>query len=199
MLSADELFFNKCKFLGDSFFSTLCPGKTILEIGCFDGPITKVIEQYHPQSLTLLEANRSAVQDVTRLFPYAKVIHGDMHKDLAQVGTVDLAIVLGVIYHSHAPLMVIEELVNCCNPRDIIIDNLAPRFSWNIEIPNRPGMRYTISDQKTCNILINIDDEMMITAFENLGYRLVKKLLYPENARAPNLPVFHFTQDIKGT
>lgn len=199
MLSAEELHFNKCEFLSDNFFSSLCPGKTILEIGCFDGHITKVIEQYHPHSLTLLEASKIAVKNVQRCFPYAKVIHGDMHKDLAQVGTVDLAIVLGVIYHSHAPLMVLEELVNCCNPCDILIDNLAPAFQWNLETPNVPGMRYTISDQKTCNILINIDDEMMITAFENLGYRLVKKLLYPENARAPNMPVFHFTQDIKGT
>jgi SAM-dependent methyltransferase len=195
MLSAEELHFNKCKFLSDSFFSSLCPGKTILEVGCFDGHITEVIEQYRPHSLTLLEANKTAVQNVQRRFPYANIIHGDMHKDLSKVGPVDLAIVLGVIYHSHAPLMVLEELVNCCNPCDILIDNLAPAFQWNLETPNVPGMRYTTNDQKTCNILINIDDEIMVTAFENLGYRLVKKLRYPENARAPHLPVFHFTRN----
>lgn len=197
MLSAEELHFNKCKFLSDNFFSSLCPGKTVLEVGCFDGHITEVIEQHRPRSLTLFEASKIAVQNVQQRFSYATVIHGDMHKDLSKVGPVDLAVVLGVIYHSHAPLMVLEELVNYCNPCDILIDNLAPVFRWNLETPNLPGMRYTTSDQKTCNMLININDEMMVIAFENLGYKLVKKLYYPENARAPHLPVFHFTQSIR--
>jgi len=55
-------------------------------------------------------------------------------------------------------------------------------------------MRNTTTQRKSCNIVISIDNEIMIKAFDNLGYKLVKQLAYPPDASAPGLPIFHFTK-----
>jgi hypothetical protein len=97
-----------------------------------------------------------------------------MHYDMGKVGKVDVAILLGIIYHSHAPLHFLEELVNCCDPDIILIDNPGNTFSWQKELPNVAGMRFTSSPKKTCDIVITIDEEIIIQAFDNMGYNITK-------------------------
>jgi phospholipid N-methyltransferase len=196
MLSPEVLYQNKCKFLHENFFN-LCNNATVLEVGCFDGFITEHIAQHRPAHLVLLEAAAHPVAQVAEKFPQATVIHGDMHKDMIKVGSVDVAIVLGVIYHSPAPLYVLEEIINHCSPQHIVIDNMSPVFQWQLEEANQPGMRYMINQTKSCNIVINIDNELLIKAFDNLGYKLAKQLQYPPDARSANLPIFHFIRVCK--
>ena len=181
----------KCRFLNENFLYH-CRDKTVLEIGCFEGHITEWIVKNNPSKLVLLEAAAMPAKYVSRKFPNATVIHGDMHKDLDKVGKVDVALVLGVIYHSHAPLHVLEELVNCCDPTTIIIDNMAPCFDWNHETANTPGMRYVIDNKKTCELIITIDNKLTIQAMLNLGYELITQNVYPAEARGNGNPILHF-------
>ena len=121
----------KCDFI-DHNFLPLCQDRTVLEVGCFEGWITERIITHAPKKLILLEPHKKSVDFVVEKFPQAVVIHGDMHEeeDLKQVGKVDVALVLGVIYHSHAPLYALEKLVNLCDPQTIILDNMNPCFEW---------------------------------------------------------------------
>ena len=191
MLSPEDQNLVKCNFLNDNFLH-YCRNKTVVEIGCFEGHITEWIVKNNPSKLTLLEASEMPTRIVKQKFPEATVIHGDMHDDLYKIGKVNIALVLGVIYHSHAPLQVLEKLVNCCNPDTVIIDNMAPVFSWGEEIPNQPGMRYVINNRKTCNIVIPISDEIIILAMKNLGYQLITSAIYPPEARGAGNPIFIF-------
>lgn len=183
----------KCDFI-DRNFLQVCQDRTVLEVGCFDGWITKRVVTHNPQHLVLLESNKHAVDVVTEKFPNATVIHGDMHDDidLKKVGPVDVALVLGVLYHSHAPLHMLEELVNCCDPATIILDNMHPRLAWAEEKINDPGMRYVVNERKTCNIVLNIDNEITVKAMNNLGYRLVRQDTYPDDAQGAGRPIFQF-------
>jgi len=115
-----------------------------------------------------------------------------MHEDLDQVGKVDVALVLGVIYHSHAPLHMLEKLVNCCDPETVIIDNMSPIFHWVPEIANQPGMRYVVDGRKTCDLVITVSNELLLQAMTNLGYQLLTKDHYPADARGAGNPIFHF-------
>jgi hypothetical protein len=181
--------------MSDEFFP-VCKGKTVLEIGPMDGWFTKEILVHEPKQLTLLEASFDVCNLLKKYFLNAnvKIINGDMHKDLSLIGKVDVAILLGVIYHSHAPLYIFEELVNICNPEIIIIDNPGNFFNWGVEKTNYPGMRYTIGNTKTCNIVITIDEKILISALENLGYKLETKNTYPNNdvIKTGNIPVYQF-------
>ena len=182
---------NFLNFLNDNFLN-YCRDKSVLEIGCFSGNITEWVIKNNPSKLTLLEANGQAVETVKEKFPSATIIYGDMHEDLDKVGKVDVALVLGVIYHTHMPLNVLEELVNCCDPTTIIIDNMSPIFQCRPETTNIPGMRYVIGDKKTCNIVITIDNDIMIHAMSDLGYELITQQKYPEGTHRFGHPIFHF-------
>jgi hypothetical protein len=116
-----------------------------------------------------------------------------MHYDFNQVGQIDVAIVMGVIYHSHAPLLMLEELVNQCNPQSILLDNPGQILNWHMELVNDPGMRHTVSDRKTCGIVITIDENMIVTAMKNLGYVLQIKHTLPKlTIKSAQVPVYQF-------
>lgn len=182
------------QYIDDNFLH-LCRDKSVVEIGPFDGWISERIMNHQPQQLILLEARKQSV-DQLRSNPKlksCKVLLGDMHYDLNQVGPVDVAIVMGVIYHSHAPLLVLEELVNQCNPQSILLDNPGQIFKWTKELVNNPGMRHTVSDKKTCGIVITIDEDIIITAMENLGYQLHIKQILPRNlSQKVGCPIYQF-------
>jgi trans-aconitate methyltransferase len=183
----------KCNFIDHNFLH-LCQDRTVLEIGCYSGWITERVLTQNPKQLILLESQKQSVDHMTKNFPMTTVIHGDMHEDtdLKKVGPVEVALVLGVIYHSHAPLYALEKLVNLCTPQTIILDNMSPSFEWSEEIANQQGMRNTITGWRTCNIVINIDNTITILAMKNLGYDLIKQEAYPEGAQGHTRPIFHF-------
>jgi 2-polyprenyl-3-methyl-5-hydroxy-6-metoxy-1,4-benzoquinol methylase len=183
----------KCDFI-DRNFLHLCQDRTVLEVGCFEGWITERVLTHNPKQLILLESHKKSVDFVTDKFPEATIIHGDMHEneDLKQVGPVDVALVLGVIYHSHAPLYALEKIVNICCPQTVILDNMNPYFVWREEPANEQGMRNTADSWRTCNIVLNIDNEITVKAMENLGYSLIKQEAYPEGAQGYTRPIFHF-------
>ena len=166
----------------------------MLEVGCFEGWITRKVLTHTPKQLILLESHKKSVDFVIENFPQTKIIHGDMHEevDLKQVGQVEVALVLGVIYHSHAPLYALEKLVNICSPQTIILDNMSPSFMWKKETANEQGMRNTVNHWRTCNIVINIDNEITKLAMKNLGYDLIRQEAYPEPAQGYGNPIFHF-------
>jgi hypothetical protein len=150
---------------------------------------------HQPQQLILLEARKQSVDQLrsNSKLKSCKVLLGDMHYDLNQVGPVDVAIVMGVIYHSHAPLLMLEELVNQCNPQSILLDNPGHFLKWTRELVNDPGMRHTVSDRKTCGIVIIIDENIILTAMKNLGYRLHIKQILPSNlSQKTEWPVYQF-------
>jgi len=179
----------------DDTFLHMCKNKSVVEIGPFDGWISERIMNHQPQQLVMIEARKKSV-DRLRSNPKLKscnVLLGDMHYDLGQVGHVDVAIVLGVIYHSHAPLLLLEELVNQCNPQSILIDNPGQVLKWVKESINEPGMRHTVSGRKTCGIVMNIDESMIVTAMENLGYQLYLKQILPRTLSLKvGWPVYQF-------
>jgi len=186
----------KCIFLNQNFLSQ-CRDRVVLEIGCFDGWITERIVTNNPAQLILLESSKSSVETVTKKFPTAKIVHGDLHVDgdMQRIGKVDVALLLGVIYHSHAPLHMLEQLVNFCSPEIIIMDNLNPVFIWHDEIPNVAGMRSTVDGRRTCDIIINIDRDITVRAMENLGYSLILEDTYPVGAQAAGCPIYQFEKN----
>jgi len=178
-------------FLNKNFFS-LCRGKVTAEIGCFEGHLTEHILSHNPSELILLEASALSSKIVQQKFPQCKSILGDMHLDFNKVGQVDVVFLLGVIYHSHAPLHILEEMVHYSNPQTVIIDNPGTGEFVIDEIPNLPGMRYITDGRKSCNLCSLINEEVIIKAMKNLGYNLIKRCMYPEDSRLVGTEIMHF-------
>jgi hypothetical protein len=185
------------QYISDHFLH-LCRDKSVVEIGPYDGWISEHILGHEPQSLTLIEAREQSVETL-KLNPKLKscnILLGDMHYDLDQVGPTDVAIVLGVIYHSHAPLLLLEELVNNCAPQTVLLDNPAKLFRWTPEEINRSGMRHTTTDKKTCGIVITMSEEMLLTAMNSLGYQLHAKHVLPDTlSLKKSISTYHFERN----
>ena len=170
--------------------------KTVLEIGCFDGYISTTIAEHDPKFLILLEGHKFSLQQASlRLGKTShKAIHGDMHLDLDQVEKIDVALLLGIIYHSHAPLHILEQLIHHCDPDQIFIDNPGNSPGCIDENANTPGNRMTIGNYKSCGITCRIDDNTLVNAMNNLGYNLIWKKHYPTNSMSEHVPIFYFTK-----
>lgn len=185
-------------YIGDKFLH-ICKNKSVLEVGPFFGWITEEIIKHGPSALTLIESSKYACEQLHKnetIVNNSKIIHGDVHYDLSSVGKVEVALLLGIIYHSHAPLHIFEELVNKCDPDSIIVDNPGVVFNWNEEKPNDPGMRFTTSKQKTCDIVFTIDEKILVTAFKNLGYKLVWSDTIPTLSEVKqNTPIYKFEKE----
>jgi SAM-dependent methyltransferase len=181
----------KLAFLSN-YFLYLCKGRRVLEVGCFGGLISAEIMKHNPCELIMMEAAETAAAAAQQRIPEARVIVGDMHEDLNQVGLVDVVLLLGVIYHSHAPLHVLEHMVKHNDPSIVIIDNPGNKFEVRDETPNSPGMRYVTDKRRTCQLVMNISDEILILAMKNLGYELTDQKKYPTDSLIPGAPIFYF-------
>jgi len=193
---ANTLFFQGRKnFLKEHVFPAV-KDKITLEIGCFDGYVSSVIAEYDPLHLILLEADKFSLSQASFRLTETKhtAIYGDMHLDLNQVGKVDVAILLGVIYHSCAPLHLLEQLINHCDPDCVFIDNPANIQEYAAEDINTPGNRYTIDNYKSCRISSRLNDDILSTAMNNLGYDLVWRKIYPQGSMSQLTPIFNFVK-----
>lgn len=190
---------NVYEYVGATYFD-ICRDRTVVEIGPYDGEFTEQILAHNPKLVVAIEASLPAVVKVERKFKTdsrVKTVHGDMHFDLAQVGSIDVAIVLGVIYHSPAPLFFLEELVNQCNPEIILLDMPGSSPGWGVECqreePNISGMRFTTTNRKTCNIVIQLYVETVVEAMRNLGYGVARANTYPYDVNIKGgVPIFQF-------
>jgi 16S rRNA A1518/A1519 N6-dimethyltransferase RsmA/KsgA/DIM1 with predicted DNA glycosylase/AP lyase activity len=169
---------------------TYVQGKSALEVGPFDGYLTEYILKENPSKLFLLESNSSAVETLQTRYgrnDLVTVVDGDMHYDFDKIGIVDVAILYGVIYHSHAPLLVLEELVNHCNPEMILIDGpllLDVQVAVVNEKTNDPGMRYTrTSLWKTVDMVTVMSKDSIVNAMKNLGYVCSEEILPSRDSR----------------
>ena len=183
-------------YIGDTYLS-ICHNKATCEVGPYDGWITHQILKHSPSSLTLIESSAPVIDNLKKdplISSNCNIIYGDMHYDMSKVGKVDVAILLGIVYHSHAPLHFLEEVVNNCDPDIILIDNPGGILSWSNETPNFGGMRYATSKKKTCDIVITIDETIIITAFTNMGYTLTKKDTIPKvsDVKVGDVPIYQF-------
>jgi len=189
--------------VADRYFS-ICENRSVLEVGPFTGYYTKEILKRNPRELTLLEANSEAVNALlsdSDINKNSRIIHGDVHRDLVTVGKVDVVILLGVIYHSHAPLAVFEHIINYCDPELILIDYPGSQPGWHAQVtqeqPGIPGNRYITDRSKTCNLVIGLGQDVVLQALDSLGYHPLMRETYlnAESSDHPlciDIPIFLF-------
>ena len=178
----------------------VCENRSVLEVGPLNGHYSKVLVQINIKNLTLIEASENACDILETInWPASKnikIIHGDMHKDLNLAGKHDVVLLLGVLYHSHAPLHVLEETVNNCDPDYIITDACEDSLNFTDEIANCPGMRYALAGKKTCNIVSHIDQTVLKQAMHNLGYECIIKIYHPQSAYCAGRPINIFKKAV---
>ena len=148
--------------------------KDILEIGSFTGHQTQIIDRYNFKSLTLVEPNADAVQELSEKYPRAKIIQGDIFEIYADYELrCDTVVCLGLLYHLHSPLYLLETIVNRSNPKTIILDSIHCKLigqSGLVPEPiNIPGNMHT--NRKAVSRSVSFPFPDIDIALNELGYR----------------------------
>lgn len=165
-------YFNVTKLIADHMFDILRE-QSVLELGAFDGWFTKHILDY-TNRVTCLEFNQMACETLRSEFGNKiTVVAEDFHSSIRTIGQFDAVILYGVLYHSCAPLQILEDTANIIKPTYILLecwDKIQHPDSCAVvnEISNIPGGRY--SDSPTCGLAISLGKNLMIHALNSLGY-----------------------------
>jgi SAM-dependent methyltransferase len=109
-------------FINAEFFYDL-DNKHVLEIGAFSGAQTQAILRHDVGSLTVVEPNYKAVSLLSQKYPTIKIIEADIFDVYNSDLSCDVIVCLGLLYHLHSPLYLLECMVNKSQPKIIILDN----------------------------------------------------------------------------
>ena len=155
-------------------YLAVCENKTVLEIACWNGDISRRIVEHNPKFLTLLDPgiDKSPLMESASI----KFVKDDVHHWLPTASPVQVVICFGLLYHLHSPLYFLELLVNYSDPETIILDNVvAPHpLAFNIETNNMPGQRQVRKDWKYCPFNMPTPFFIINQRLDHMGYQLDK-------------------------
>jgi hypothetical protein len=103
------------------------------------------------------------------------VIHNDVIIELQENSKqFDVCVCLGVLYHLHSPLNLIELIINKCQPKYLLLDCVtAPHpLVFLDEVPNKPGNCQTVKEWKSCKLNFVIPFFIYNQSLHNMGYKL---------------------------
>ena len=164
----------------------ICAGKSVLEIGPFNGHITPLYVDI-ADKIEMVEPNPVTLEYLQQTFPQATLVWDDIFAYLKTPKEFDVVVCLGVLYHLHSPIQLLEQLVNDVKPKYMLLDTSA--IDHKIEGPhgdyyhlglgfedvNKPGNFYTKPgkpDQRTAKLNLTAFGPNVVTlAMSNLGYR----------------------------
>lgn len=132
----------------------VCADSSVLEIGPFNGIVTNLYYDI-ADTIDLVEPNSQALPILQNSFPNATLVWDDIFTYLKAPQTFDVVVCLGVLYHLHSPIQLLEQLVNDVQPSYILLDTSSSEhlvespagnyFNLGIAVEevNTPGNYYT--------------------------------------------------------
>lgn len=158
------------EFCADQYF-TVCRGQSVLEIGPGDGRHTKLIMRQDPITIELIEGHEPCKAQLEDL-AVRELHQDDVMLFLDRPRPFDVVICLGVLYHLHSPLHLLELIVNHCRPRMIILDCvMAPQHLQLLPEPkNMYGSNQPRSNWRSCDVNIVLPFLTYLQVLEHMGY-----------------------------
>jgi hypothetical protein len=150
----------------------ICENKKILEIGPYNGTHTQVVKSHNPQKITLVELYEHALIALKQNYSDCEIVENDIFQYLEQPREFDVVLCCGVLYHFHSPLYLLELIVNRVSPKFVCVESYDYLLQVVQEDDNIPGARQLLLGWKSTNITIKLPKEIIITAMQNLGYKL---------------------------
>jgi 2-polyprenyl-3-methyl-5-hydroxy-6-metoxy-1,4-benzoquinol methylase len=151
--------------------------KSVLEIGPFHGKHTELLQEKNPSSIVAIEPDLVSANNLQRLLPVDNIICQDIHHYLEHKHQFDVVVCLGILYHFHDPLWILELIANRCDPEYILVDCVVdtPELSFLREEINIGGNRIVDNNWKSCNFTLVAPFEVIDNAMKDLGYVLEKQ------------------------
>jgi len=162
------------KFCSDEFF-TVAKNLSVLELGPGKGRHSTEILKQQPKSLTVIEGDLDRAKLLTEN-KNLSVVNDDIMLSINYVGLFDIVVCLGVLYHLHSPIHLLELVVNFCKPKYLILDCVFENAQLQFlpESLNVPGHCQTRKDWKSSHINLVVPFLTYLQVLDCLGYKLCK-------------------------
>lgn len=154
-----------------------CTDKAVLEIGPLHGEHSNLILQREPKSLDLIDIDPEVCKDLERLCTNKNlryIINQDVNKFLEYEHLVDVVVCLGLIYHLHSPIKLLELIVNATKAKTIMLDgaNVEHHEYYNDSL----GYKYTNFNnlERKTNLSLMLPFAEINRFMTLLGYKLLK-------------------------
>jgi len=161
-------------YINNRYFS-ICQNQRVLEIGPFSGDHSKLIINNAPSYFETIEGDAKSARKLSNITGIDNVIHNDVIIELQENSKqFDVCVCLGVLYHLHSPLNLIELIINKCQPKYLLLDCVtAPHpLVFLDEVPNKPGNCQTVKEWKSCKLNFVIPFFIYNQSLHNMGYKL---------------------------
>jgi hypothetical protein len=177
-------------FVSDNYLY-ITKDKSVLELASFFGWHTRRMLEQGASHITCVEpftqaANESIYADdrVTLIQSTAN----DYYKTATE--HVDVVTCMGLLYHLHSPLHLIEQITNINAPQYIIIEtckNEQNSFFFSEEINNVLGNAFADEGiTKPVELTVAIDAELIFNCIETAGYKRIKSSVHVDEFECPS-------------
>jgi len=129
---------NYQEFLREQVFRPNVEDKTVLEIAPLTGLHSELINSCVPKSHATVDP---------QFKPTFKGTLND-YINSGEYQTFDVVTCMGVLYHLHSPLHMLEQIINHCKPRTLIIETFTKSYRQEIEPYGQHGMACADRDIK---------------------------------------------------
>ena len=161
-------------FCREDFFK-IANKLSVLELGAAGGDHSIEILKQQPTNLTVIEGDSNVIPFLKRIKDLT-IIHDDVMLAVNNVGVFDVVVCLGVLYHLHSPMQLLELVVNYCKPKFLILDCVfeSQQIQFLSEEINVAGSCQSRQGWKSCRVNLVAPFLTYVQVLDNLGYNLSK-------------------------
>jgi SAM-dependent methyltransferase len=154
---------------------------SVLELGPQSGDFftKKLLDVASSVACIELDPGANAALDQQPFRNKIKLVQDDFHDAVKTVGQFDAVVIYGILYHSPAPLKLIEDIVNFVKPKIILLETQHEDYFISLadETDNVSGMRQ--HQLKSCGISLIVGMDIYKKALSNLGYSELQRCQVP--------------------
>lgn len=160
-----------------STFLSVVQGRTVLELGSFGGWHTELMINLGAKSITCVEPNLNICNNIYNHdnIKLERCTANDFYLS-TNISTVDVVTCLGVLYHLHSPLHLLEQIINKSQPKYLIVETTYNDKTYiSDEVYNVPGNAVAdkhISTPISANLIMPIDD--IVKCVETTNYKAIR-------------------------
>jgi len=180
--AGNEFVYADFQFINDKFFNYI-NGLSTVELGSGGGDFHTLHLEKHASKLLCIEYKLLNIYTLRNCrTEKMEILYADYHEAVRTVGEYDAVVMFGILYHSHSPLGLLEDVVNYIKPKIILLNAIHDGPIEVVaadEIPDSNFMNRQISKNSKCsNLVLSISHTIYKKVMQNMGYECLKTLHY---------------------
>jgi SAM-dependent methyltransferase len=160
-------------FIDQTYFQNF-KNQRILEIAPFVGLHSKLIANKQPKYFKCIEGDQLNLEKLKQIPNIDEIVIDDAWLAINKEELFDIVICYGLLYHHHSSLQLIEQIVNFCKPKYLLIDCVTAEhpLAYNAESAGSSGNRQVRNNWKQAGVNLKTPFFIINQSMFNMDYQL---------------------------